>query len=105
MSRARKAPIEPDDDDDEDTEDPTNDYVMARLGAARAALQAAITGIDDMLGHFADPGDDNKGKERKEAMDVVIDMVGAGTRSLECAEESLGDCDFAAGEPWEDEAS
>jgi hypothetical protein len=92
-----------DDDDDEDDDFSPRDFVMARLAAARNALQASIESIDESLALYVNPDDDAKGKERKELLDTAVESVGVASRCLEAAEETIGEVDFKEGEPWDEE--
>ncbi len=105
--RTRKKPPAPDetakDESDLDERAAINDGVIARLGVGRAALAAALADVDAMLTFFLNPGDDAKGKERKECLEAIMENVGMATRSFEYVEEGFGDVDFELGEPWDDE--
>lgn len=79
------------------------DYVMARTGAAIAAIDGAKIGLLDALTLFVDPSSDRTGKKRREALDAAIETLGIATRSLEDAMDVIDDADFEAGEPWEEE--
>jgi len=83
------------------------DFVMARLMAARASLQAAVEAIDDAAGAFVNPESDKKGKDRKELVADALEATGSASRALEAAEGSMAE-DFDAEvwadrEPWEDD--
>ena len=102
--RAKRAP-EPEVDEDEDgpQNDPTDrDFVMARLAAARAALQLALDGVDEALAMFLDPDEDRAGKERADLISGALECAGTGSRALECADEAMADIDPTEGEPWEE---
>jgi hypothetical protein len=75
------------------------DFVMARLGAARACVGAASTEIDNALGCFVSPEDDKKGEERGGAMESAVDLLGEAVRAVEAAQDMLEDVDFSEGEP------
>ena len=81
------------------------DFVMARLAAARASAQSAISAIDDALVLFVDPDDDEGGGEREEMIGEALEAIGGATRALESAEkefETLEDAELETGEPWDD---
>lgn len=92
-----------DDEDDDELEITERDYVMARLAAARAASQQAVTAIDESLHFFVIPEDDKSGKKRREMIDEALEAMGVATRSLEAAEEILPEVDMTEGEPWDDD--
>ncbi len=77
------------------------DYTMARLAAARAAFAAGIDAIDDAIGLFVDPDDDDDGSERKEMIETALEHAGAAARALECAEEVIDHIDPEECEPWD----
>ena len=79
--------------------------MIARAAVARNALQAAIDSLDEMTALFANPDDDDDGKERKDLLDGAVEQVGIASRALEAAEEGIGQRDlrFDIGEPWDDE--
>jgi len=89
-------------DDDSDATG-ARDYVMARIGASRAAAQSAIVALDEAMNLFVDPEDDRKGKERRELIDTALEALGASSRALEAAEEELDAIDPEEGEPWDDD--
>jgi hypothetical protein len=99
VRKARKEDSHP------DVELTERDFVMARLAAARAASQSAITAIDEMLNLFVNPDQDRSAKEREECLDEALEAMGCATRALESAEMVYGeldDEDLEAGEPWEE---
>lgn len=79
------------------------DYVMARLSAARSAAASAIDAIDDAIGIFVEPDDDEDGSERKELVDAALEHIGVATRALETADEILPQVDNAECEPWDED--
>ena len=79
------------------------DFVMARLGSARASAQAAIDAIDEVLNLFNNPDEDKKGKERTELVTDALEAIGASTRALEMAESTMDQVDFLECEPWDED--
>lgn len=74
------------------------DYVMARLGAARAGLAAATEAVDEALAYYAEPDDDADGEERAELMDAADESLGAATRALQEAQRAMAAVDPEEGE-------
>jgi hypothetical protein len=84
--------------------DPSDrDFVMARLLAARASATAAIAAIDDAGQLFVNPDQDKKGKERTELVGEALEALGAATRAVEMAEQTIHQVDFQECEPWDDD--
>jgi hypothetical protein len=79
------------------------DFVMARLGAGRAAAQSAINAIDDAMNLFVNPGDDKGGNERIADIEEALEALGVACRALEAVEESIEDVDMSEGEPWDED--
>lgn len=65
----------------------SRDFVMARVAACRASLQTAIDELDEAMGHFVDPSEDEDGDERTEALEAATESIGSATRSLEAGME------------------
>jgi len=83
----KRPPVEDVEDDDElDIEYTARDFVMARLAAARTSASAAITQIDEILGHFVDPDEDKDGAERGDLFEGALEMLGEATRGVEAAQ-------------------
>jgi len=78
------------------------DFVMARLGAALAAMDVARESVNAALLTFIDPEDDPRGKDRQELVDTALEAAGTATRCLESAAENFRDADMKAGEPWDE---
>src|SRR5678816_3008009 len=100
--RKARGSRERDDHDDEVEEEVdaelARDFVMARLGAARAHAAAAVDGIDVALAYFVDPSTDPKGKEREEVIDGVDTALGNAAIAVQAAQSALDDIDPEAGE-------
>lgn len=103
MGRAKRRPVEIEEEDELDEETIARDAVMARLAGARASLQASIESVDECLTLFVNPADDKSGKERKELLESALEAVGCASRGLESAVEGLPDIDPTEGEPWDDD--
>ncbi len=87
-----------------DEYEPTpRDFVMARMAAARAAAQSAITAIDDALNLFVNPDQDRKGKERTEMVGEALEALGCACRALEMGEAALDQVDMEEPEPWDED--
>jgi len=84
-------------------EERARDFVMARLGGARASLTAAMEALDDALTMFINPDDDKKGTKRAEAIDAALEAASCASRGIESAQARLDDIDPKAIEPWEEE--
>jgi hypothetical protein len=78
---------------------------MARVGAAVACLESAKATCVEAIVLFVSPGDDAKGKERRQAIDDAIEEASIATRCLEDALHYMKTehVDIEVGEPWEEE--
>lgn len=65
------------------------DAAMARLAAARTSAGASVSLIDDCLTLFLDPSDDKSGDARKELLEILADVTGELSRSLEHAQVNI----------------
>jgi hypothetical protein len=77
------------------------DYVMARLAAASATARYASEAIDGCVSLFLDDGD-KKGGDRREALEVILDLAGDLSRSIELAQagmEGMSSEELSEGEP------
>lgn len=79
------------------------DFVMARCAAARASLQAALEGIDQVLLAFVVPDTDPKGKERTQALEDVDAALGDAATAIHAAMAEFGEIDPEEGEPETDD--
>jgi hypothetical protein len=79
------------------------DFVMARLAAGRAAAQAAISAMDEVLNLFVNPDDDRRGKEREELIGEALEALGCACRAVEMAESTFELADLSECEPWDDD--
>lgn len=79
------------------------DYVMARLGGALGSLAAATEAVVGALTLFVNPGEDHRGKERKELLEAALEAAGAATRGIEDCDGMIGEADMDAGEPWDED--
>lgn len=100
MPRKPHAPPPPANDEIEVTD---RDFVMARLAAGRTAAHDACRAIDEALGLFLAPDEDNKGKERTECIATALEALGVATRAMEIAEENADEYDPTEGEPGYEE--
>jgi hypothetical protein len=94
----RQAPAQEPEDEPEAT---ARDYVMARLAAARAALQEGLTAVDEALSLFLTPDLDATGSKRDEMVETALEWSGVAARALECASEDYDHADPSETEPWE----
>jgi hypothetical protein len=72
------------------------DFVMARLGAAHAAVASAASVITDVLGAIAD-GDHEY--ETADALDEIDESLGEATRAVHAASSLLEQVDPEEAEP------
>lgn len=83
---------------------PSNrDFFLARCAAARSSAAAMIDAIDEMVALCMDGDEDLKLRERKEALGEALELAGATSRALECAEEMIDRVDPKEIEPWDTE--
>lgn len=89
----------------EEAAEAARDYVMARLGAAVAALDAAKFECMEALTHFITPSDDRRATKRKDAIDAALESAGIASRALEAAadREVWAEIDPQMDEPWEED--
>lgn len=75
--------------DDDNVDDPSEarDFVMARLGAARAHVSNAADDIDAALQLFVSPGDDPDGKGRADMLETADDALGEAARAIQAGQE------------------
>lgn len=80
---------------DEETVDPSEarDFVMARLGAARAHVSGAADDVDTLLAFFVDPDDDADGALRAEMLESLDDSLGEAARAVQAAQSAFSDID------------
>lgn len=71
------------------------DFIMARLGAARALASAAGEALDSCIILFISPEDDKKGTERNDCLEIVSDIAGDLSRSIEMAQACMAEIDPA----------
>ncbi len=79
------------------------DFFMARLAAGRAAAQAAISALDELLNLCINPEDDKKGKEREELLGETLESLGCACRAVEMAEATFEQVDLDECEPWDED--
>lgn len=75
------------------------DFVLARLAAARGFVGMIQSDLDDCLQLFLGPEEDKDGKQREEAIAIMVDSAGLLSRSLEAAQEMLSETDPKEEEP------
>lgn len=83
---------------DRDSSD-ARDYVMARLAACRAWLTDALEELDECLGHFIAPDGDLDGEARAAHLEAIDESVGEAARSVQMAQDAIGDIDPQESEP------
>jgi hypothetical protein len=70
------------------------DFVMARLFAARAAAQSALTALDEAAMLFLDPTDeDEKGTKRKDLLEDADASLGVAAQGVQAAMEAFPEID------------
>jgi hypothetical protein len=82
------------------------DYIMARLSAARYYAQSVVEGIDTCIENFIDADEDGEGDIRREAMDIILDLAGEVSRTVELAQamfdnlgaDEISECEEEDGE-------
>jgi hypothetical protein len=74
-------------------------FVMARLGAARAMLSIATDAIDEVLVVFVAPDDDPKAKQRADGLEAADDAIGEAARAVQAAQTLMEEIDPKEGEP------
>ena len=78
------------------------DFIMARLGAARAYSALIAEQIDECLSLFIEPDEDRDGKERIDLLESISEVSGLLSRAVETAQtgfETLGKSELREGEP------
>ncbi len=75
------------------------DYVMARLAACRAWLTDAIEELDECIGEFIAPEGDADGAARAARLEAIDESIGAAARSVQMAQDAMGDIDPEEAEP------
>lgn len=75
------------------------DYVMARLAACRTWLTAAIEEVDECIGEFLAPESDADGSGRATRLEDVDESIGEAARSVQLAQDAIGDIDPEETEP------
>lgn len=79
------------------------DFVMARIGAARAAASDALSMLDEAMSLMVNPHDDEKGKKRKANVKDALEALGVATSSLELAEANIDEYDPTEEEPGDED--
>ncbi len=75
------------------------DYVMARLAACRAWLTDAIDEVDECVNEFISPDSDTDGSARTGRLEAIDESVGEAARSVQLAQDAIGDIDPQEAEP------
>lgn len=75
------------------------DDAMARLLASITHTKDALAALELAAGHYVDPEDDQKGKERVTLMEGASQALGAASTALHQAMAAHRDIDPAEGEP------
>jgi hypothetical protein len=75
------------------------DFTMARILAARAALKAALDGVDELALLFVQPAEDKSGKKRTSLLEEANAACGDAAASIQLAMTSYDDVNPAEEEP------
>lgn len=82
------------------------DFVLARIAVARSLFTSALEALDACTAAFLFPEEDRKGAERKETLDLALDLSGDASRTIESAQGTMSRFmkgDFEEGEEDIDE--
>lgn len=100
-TRRTRPEVEPEPGDPSESATESRDYVMARLAAARAALQEGLNSVDEALSLFLTPDHDKNGSKREESIDCALEWSGAASRAIEAALTEYDSIDPTETEPWD----
>lgn len=75
------------------------DATMARMAACRAALAAATGQLDEALGLFVVPEDDDKGVDRAQLLEDIDANIGMAAAAIQLAQADWAGVDPEEGEP------
>lgn len=84
-----------------DSADSSNarDYVMARLAACRTWLTGAIEEVELCIDYFIAPDGDPDASGRAAQLEAIDEAIGEAARSVQLAQDAIGDIDPDEGEP------